>query len=55
MPTKDIIACPKVTGKLDATCSGLEECPNNCILFGVKKSWLRGGYGLGLESDEVIR
>ncbi|XP_065658071.1 uncharacterized protein LOC136082581 [Hydra vulgaris] len=53
-PSKKFIGCTDGPDKF-AKCSGLVNCPDNCILFAVKKPWLDGGYKDGLLTDKSIR
>ena len=54
IPSKKFIGCTDGPDKF-AKCSGLVNCPDNCILFAVKKPWLDGGYKDGLLTDKSIR
>ena len=54
LPTKDINGCPRNGSIGKASCTGLEACSQGCILFGVKKPWVDGGYDKGIESDYVF-
>ena len=52
--TQKIIACAIGHDHI-AKCSGLSNCPENCIQFAVKKPWIDGGYKDGILSDYSIR
>ena len=45
-PTQKIIACA-IGHDHVAKCSGFSNCPENCILFTVKKPWIGGVYKMG--------
>ncbi|XP_047141348.1 uncharacterized protein LOC124816271 [Hydra vulgaris] len=52
-PTKKLIAC--TISHQTAKCSGLGSCPENCIMFAVKKPWIDGGYEDKILTDPFIR
>ena len=53
-PTQKIIVCA-IGHDHVAKCSGLSNCPKNCILFAVNKPWIDRGYKVWIMSDYSIR
>jgi len=42
-------------GGTQAICTGSLSCSNDCMLFAVKKPWIKGGYKDGIIGDRKIR
>ena len=53
-PTQKTIACT-IGHDHVAKCYVLSNCPENCILFAVKKPWIDGGYKDGIMSNFSVR